>query len=131
MADALDAYINTGGVGTITIYDGTPPANAGASLVSNNALVTFDASHGPVLNPMFGNAASGTITLSGTPLTAAALLSGTATFFRIYQNGGTTAVAQGSVSTTGAQLNLNTTSITSSVNVTITSGTINMPTAGA
>lgn len=131
MADALDDYINTGGVGKIIIYDGTPPANAGASLVSNNALVTFDASNGPVLNPMFGAASSGTITLSGTPLTAAASLSGTASFFRIYKNDGTTVVAQGSVSTTGAQLNLNTVSITSSVNVTITSGTITMPTAGS
>lgn len=131
MADALDAYINGSGVGVIRIYDGTPPANANASLVSNNVLVEFDASDGPVLDPMFGAASGGTITLSGTPLTSAAVLSGTASFFRILLNGGLTTVAQGSVGTTGAQLNLNTVSITSSVNVTITSGTINMPTAGA
>lgn len=122
MADALDTYANTGGAGKIIIYNGTEPATADTALSGNTALATFTCS-----NPMFGAASSGTITLAGVPLTVAATATGTATFFRIFQNNGTTVVAQGTVGTSGQQLNLNTTSITSGVNVTITSGTINMP----
>lgn len=128
LADALDAYTNTGGAGKIIIYTGTPPASADAS-ATGTVLVTFDATHGVTQNPMFGSASSGVISLQGTPLTTPATATGTAGYFRIYQNDGTTCVLQGSVSTTGAELNLNTTSITSAVNVTITSGTITMPTS--
>lgn len=128
LADALDAYTNTGGAGKIIIYGGSVPANADAT-ASPTVLVTFDSTHGTTQNPMFGAAASGVITLQGTPLTTPATATGTATHFRIYQNNGTTCVLQGSVGTSGAELNLNTVSITSAVNVTITSGTITMPTA--
>lgn len=128
MADALDAYANTGGAAKIVIYGssgGSVPSTADTALTipsQHQVLATFTCS-----NPAFGSASSGTITLSGTPLTVAATATGTATFFRIWQNNGTTCVAQGDVGTSGQQLNLNTTSITSGVNVTITSGTINMP----
>lgn len=128
LADALDAYVNTGGVGKIIIYGGTVPANAQAAS-TGTVLVTFDSTHGTVQNPMFGSAASGVITLQGTPLTTPATATGTANHFRIYQNDGTTCVLQGAVGTSGAELNLNTLSITSAVNVTITSGTVTMPTS--
>lgn len=121
MADALTTYV--GSTGKIIIYDGDVPANADASLSSNTALATFTLG-----SSAFGSASSGTISLSGVPLTVAADATGTASFFRITKSDGTTVVAQGSVGTSGAQLNLNTVAITQDVNVTITSGSINMPT---
>jgi hypothetical protein len=127
MADALDAYANTGGVAKIIIYTGSAPANADAA-ATGSVLVTFDSTHGPTQNPLFGSASSGTISLAGVPLTTAATGTGTAGYFRIYQNNGTTCVFQGTVGTASADLILNTTSLTTGVNVTITSGTINMPT---
>lgn len=120
MADAIDTYM--GNAGKIIIYSGTEPATADTALSGNTVLATFTGG-----SPVFGAAASGTITLQGVPLTVAASATGTATFFRLFQTNGTTCVAQGTVGTSGQQLNLNTTSITSGVNVTITSGTINMP----
>jgi hypothetical protein len=137
MADALDAYANTGGVGKIIIYGssgGSVPSTADTALTipsQHQILVTFDSTHGVVQNPMFGNAGAnspGRIDLNGVPLTTPATATGTATFFRIYQNNGTTVVAQGTVGTASADLILNTVAITNGVNVTITSGTITMPT---
>lgn len=133
MADALDAYANTGGVAKIIIYGsagGSVPATADTALTipaQHQVLCTFDSTHGPTQNPLFGNALTGTISLAGVPLTTAATATGTATFFRIYQNNGTTVVAQGTVGTSSADLVLNTVALTSGVNVTITSGTITMP----
>ena len=128
MADAITT--RTGSAGKIVIYGnsgGSVPANADAALTipaQHQVLATFTWPAGNI----FGAAASGVITLASTPQTVAASATGTATFFRIYKNDGTTVIAQGGVGTSGQQLNLNTTSITSGVNVTITSGTITMPT---
>lgn len=123
LADAIDNDVNAGGAGKIIIYNGTEPATADTALSGNTVLATFTLS-----NPAFGAASNGVITLSGTPLTVAASASGTATFFRLLRNNGTTVVLQGAVGTSGQQLNLNTTTITSGVNVTITSGTVTVPT---
>ena len=126
MADALDAYINTGGIGKIIIYGGSVPANANAT-ASATVLATFDSVGSVVANPMFGNASNGVITLANTPMTKAASATGTATHFRIYQTNGTTVALQGTVGTSSADLILNTVSLTSGVNVTITSGTLTVP----
>jgi hypothetical protein len=122
MSTALNTYIGSGG--KLRIYDGTPPANANASLSSNNTLATF------TLDTSAFSSSGGVLTLDTSPaLTVAASASGTATFFRIMKSDATTVALQGSVGTSGQQLNLNTTSITSGVNVTVTSGTVTMPTS--
>ncbi len=122
MAAALNTYINSGGAAKILIRDGSAPANADAAM-TGNILATFTCS-----NPAFTES-GGVLTLDVTPaLTVAASASGTATYFRVTLNNGTTSVLQGTVGTSGQQLNLNTTTITSGVNVTITSGTITVPT---
>lgn len=125
LANSVDDTVNGGtGAGTIKVYTGTQPATADTA-ASGTLLATFTLG-----DPAFGAAASGVITLSGVPLTVAAVATGTAGWFRIESNGGATlSVLDGSVGTTGNQINLNTTSITSGVNVTITSGTITMPTS--
>ncbi len=121
MSAALNTYINSGGAGKLIIYSGSAPANAAASN-TGSVLATFN-----LANPAFSSS-GGVLTLLSTPLTVAASATGTATYFRIFLNNGTTTVLQGLVGTSGAELNLNTTSLTSAVNVTITSGTITMPT---
>lgn len=121
LSAALNTYVNSGGAGKLIIYSGSAPANAAASN-TGSVLATFT-----LANPAFSSS-GGVLTLLSTPLTVAASATGTATYFRIFLNNGTTTVLQGSVGTSGAELNLNTTSITSAVNVTITSGSITMPT---
>ncbi len=127
LANALDDYVNGGGgAGKLIIYNGTggEPATADTAITTQGVLATFTLSA-----TAFGAASNGVITLAGVPLTVAASASGTAAFFRILLNNGTTVVLQGTVGTSGAQLNLNTLAITSGVNVTITSGTVTMPTS--
>jgi hypothetical protein len=108
MADALNDYIGTN-----------------AATGSATPLVEFTLD-----TPLGFTESGGVLTLDTSPaLTEAADATGTAAFFRLFQDDGTTVVLQGSVGTSGAELNLNTTSITTGVNVTITSGTITMPTS--
>jgi hypothetical protein len=128
MADALNTYINSGGAAKIIVYGNNvgAPANANTAIGSQTVLATFTCS-----NPAFASpAVNGVLTLDITPaLTVAASASGTAAFFRVTLNNGTTVALQGSVGAGSGELNLNTTIITSGVNVTITSGTVTMPVA--
>lgn len=85
MADAVDNYINTTGGGTakLRLRDDT------------TTIVDFD-----LQNPAFGAAASGVLTLEGTPISAQAVASGDVDGFQILDRGGT-AVISGSVTATG------------------------------
>jgi hypothetical protein len=125
MADALNDYIGTGAKLIVYGNDASAPANANAATGSATPLVEFTLD-----TPLGFTESGGVLTLDTSPaLTEAADATGTAAFFRLFQDDGTTVVLQGSVGTSGAELNLNTTSITTGVNVTITSGTITMPTS--
>lgn len=109
----------------IIIYNGTAPTNADTALSGNTVLATLVCAS----TPFSGFSDTGT-TARGTwaaIANATAAASGTATFFRILDNAGTTVKAQGSVGTAGADLNLNTAAITSGSTVTITSATIDLP----
>jgi hypothetical protein len=66
---------------------------------------------------------NGVITFAGLTADSAANATGTATWFRAFQSNGTSAVWDGSVSTSGATLNLNTTSIVIGAEVSVTSAT--------
>jgi hypothetical protein len=117
IVDLLDAS----GSGTIKIYSGTQPATADTALSGNTLLATITCSA-----TAFGSASSGVATLAGVPLSATAVATGTASFFRAADGGGTT-VCDGSVGTSSADLVLNTTSITSGNTVQITSWTVTVP----
>lgn len=114
-ATAVITEIGTSG--KILIYTGTQPANPGTA-ASGTLLVTITAA------ATFGTASAGVITISGTPLTAAAAAGGTAGWFRATKSDGTTGVIDGSAGTSGTDLILNTATISSGGNVSITSGTI-------
>jgi hypothetical protein len=101
----------------INLYQGTAPANANTGITTQTLLVTC------VLAGAFGTDTNGTLTL-GTVNDGVAVVSGTASFFRIFKADGTTVVMDGSVGVSGADLNLDTTTINITQTVNISGGTI-------
>lgn len=133
---ALDALLDTvdsGGAGTLQIWEGTVPADADTSITDGvggyNLLAELTMSA-----TAFGGATDGT----GKATAAAASITddnsanktGTAQFFRVISGGGNV-VLQGSVGTSGADLNLNTTSIVSGGVVSVSSLTVELPEQGS
>lgn len=111
----LDAITTAvGNAGKLQIYDGTRPATGGTA---TNKLAEF------TLGTPFAAAASSAALSPTLPSNVTALLTGTATWFRITTSGGSF-VIDGSVGTSGADCNLNTTSISAGGTVSITGFTI-------
>lgn len=131
MTLALDASIRNGMLDQITtragasallrIYDGSRPATNGTA-TTLLAELTCNATFAP-------GASGGVLTLNAITQDSSANATGTATWFRIVQSGGSTFVLDGSVSTSGSDLNLNSTSIVSGGTVSISSFTITAPNA--
>lgn len=111
--DEITAAIGTSGL--LRIYDGTPPANADASLSSNNLLAEL-----PLSSAFAAGAAAGVLTANSITADSSADATGTATFFRLVTSGGTAQV-QGTVGTSGTDLVLNTASIVSGAQVSVSS----------
>jgi hypothetical protein len=110
----------------IRIYNGAAPANAAAALVSNTQLGELVMAATPFSSfTDTGTAARATAAAIASDVSADA--TGTATFFRILNNAGTTVIAQGSVGIATADLILNTVSITAGSTISITSATIDLP----
>ena len=107
-----------GSAGVLRIYSGTMPANVGTALSGNTLLAELTCG-----SPFAAAASGGVLTANTITQDSSANATGTATFFRIDQSGGTS-VVQGTVNTTGADLNLNTTSIVSGGPVQVTSLTL-------
>lgn len=117
-ANALAALVNSG---KLRIYDGTPPTRCDDALSSNNLLaeLTMNAT-------AFGGAANGVLTANA--ITGAnAALSGTASFYRIFNSAGTTQYIQGTVGTATADLILNSVAISSGAAVSVTALTHTVP----
>ena len=111
----LDAITTAvGNAGKLAIYDGTRPATGGTA---TNKLAEF------TLGSPFAPAASGGVLSPTLPSNVTALLSGTATWYRITTSGGTF-VMDGSAGTSGTDLILNSASIVSGATVSITAHTI-------
>ena len=118
-ADAVVDLLDAGNeAAQLRIYDGTPPANANASLSSNNLLAALTMS-----DPAFGAASSGVATASAITSDTTADATGTASFFRLgSMNSGTfTPVIQGNVGTSSADLILSSVSITAGGTVAVSS----------
>lgn len=115
-ADALAGLLDNG---YLRIYDSTggtgQPATVDTAIGSQVLLAELR-----FANPSDAGAANGVITFSALTADSAANATGTATWFRAFKSDGTTAVWDGSVSTSGATLNLNTTSIVINANVAVT-----------
>jgi hypothetical protein len=117
----LDVITGTSGIGAsglLRIYSGTRPANVAAS-ITGTLLAEL------TLNATFAAAASaGVLTANSITGDSSADATGTATHFRIWKAGGSTAVIDGDVGTSGSDLNLTTTSIVAAQPVNVTSLTI-------
>jgi len=116
--DQIETTIGTSA--KIMIYTGSAPANCAAS-TSGTKLVEWD-----LASDWASAAASGSKSLSSTPLSAVAVASGTAGYYRVFASDGTTCHMQGTVTATGGggDLTLDNTSISSSQTVNITSWSI-------
>ena len=117
----LDAVESTTGTAALLrIYSGAAPANCAAA-ASGTLLAEMT-----LPSDWMAAASSGSKALSGTWQDASANATGTAGHFRLYDSGGTTCHAQGTVTATGGggDLTLDNTSIASAQSVTITSFTI-------
>lgn len=131
MTLALDSSIRNGMLDQITtragasallrIYSGSRPATGGTA-TTLLAELTCNATFAP-------SATGGVLTLNSITADGSANATGTATWFRIVQSGGSTFVLDGSVGTSGSDLNLNSTSIVSGGTVSVTSFTITAPNA--
>ena len=121
---ALDAAFGSAqNSGKLRIYDGSQPAGPGTAVTSQVLLAEL------TLNATAWAAASGGSKAANAITGAAAVASGTATWFRIVDSSGATAYADGSVGTATSDLTLPTTTITSGVTVNVTSLTVTVPTS--
>lgn len=113
---AADAVCVRANGGSLRIYSGTPPASADAALSGNTLLAEL-----PMSPTAFDAAVAGVATANAITTDASANATGTATFFRILETGGSLVVVQGTVGTSGAELNLSSTSIIAGGSVSVSS----------
>ena len=112
----LDAITTAvGNAGKLQIYDGARPATGGTA---TNKLAEF------TLGTPFAAAASAGAISPSLPSNVSALLSGTATWFRVTTSGGTF-VFDGSAGTSGTDLILNSVAVSAGATVSITGFTVN------
>lgn len=118
-ADALAPLANTG---YIRIYDGTRPANADTAVSTQTLLaeLRFGAT-------AFGAASNGVITANAITADSSANASGTASWARVLESDGTTALWDDEVGTTNANVVLNSVAISAGASVSITSLTHTVP----
>lgn len=114
-ADAMAALCNGG---TLNIYDGTQPATAGTAISTQTLLAAL-----PLSATAFASASNGVATANSITADSSANATGTASWFRVVNSGGTT-VFDGSAGTSNADLVLNSTAIQSGANVSVTSLTL-------
>jgi hypothetical protein len=122
MCDALVDRIDSGGAGTLRIYAATRAVTTdtavGAQVVL--ATLTFGAT-------AFGAASNGVATANSITQDSSADATDTASWFRIFNNGQTTAQMDGNVGTSASDLILNTVSIVTGAVVSISAGSVTVP----
>jgi len=111
--DALTARLNSG---VLRIYSGTKPATADTVLAGNTLLatLTFGAT-------AFAGATGATATANAIVQDSSAAANGTATFARLYETGGTVAVLDVTVGTSGTELIMSSVTVTTGLVVQISS----------
>ncbi len=134
MCSALTGQLNTNpGVAnpTLVVYSGTPPVEADAALGGGNlALVTLLLNNTLAFQAPVDDGGLSRSTANSLPLVGTISLSGTATFFRLFNDVGDVAL-QGTVGTVGEDLNLDTVTLVQDATFQITSLSLNVPEQGA
>lgn len=120
--EMLDAIRDNFNSGLIRIYSGTRPTDADTALSGNTLLaeLTFGSTAFPA-------ASGGVLTANAITSDASADATGTATFARIVESGGSNVIADVSVGTSGTEMILNTVSIVAGAVVSCSSFTITNP----
>jgi hypothetical protein len=118
----LDTLTSSSASGLLRIYSGTRPTDADTALSGNTLLaeLTMGAT-------AFGSASGGVLTANAITSDASADATGTATFARLFQSNGTTAIADFSLATSGSEVTINTTSIVAAAVVSCSAMTITAP----
>lgn len=109
--------------GKIHLYDGAQPSNPD---VAKGAVNDYCSASPITLSTPAGTVSNGVITF-GTVTSGVCSYTGTPTWFRIYASDGTTAIADGTVGTSGCDLNMNNLSFVSGNSIVISSWTITIP----
>lgn len=123
--DAILAKLNAGGAGHIKIWTGSMPASTEtADSGTNLATLPLSATSFAASTDNSDGTAKATANTITNDTNAAA--TGTAGYFRGYDNAGT-CVIQGTVGTSSSDLVLNTTSIVSGATVSVTAWTVQLP----
>lgn len=119
MLDGITSAVGSAGI--LRIYDGTGgrPANVAAGIGTNNVLAELTCG-----TPFAGAASLGVLTLTVPITDTSANATGTASWFRIWQSNGTTAVLDGNVGTATADLIMSTVSFQQFATISITAFTI-------
>ena len=112
--DAVTTRVGTSA--RLRVYNGTRPADPGTAITSQTMLVELTCNA-----TAFAPAASGGVLTANAISNGTAAATGTASWFRLFQSNGTTAIVDGDVGTSGSDLNLNNTSIATSQTVSVTS----------
>lgn len=120
VVDAIETAI--GASPKVRFYSGVEPADETAALSGNTMLAEFTLGA-----DWAANGAAGVKTFSGTPLTATGAAAGVASFYRIYNNAGTTCHEQGSLGTSGTDMTIDNTNIAVGQTVRITGWTKTAP----
>jgi hypothetical protein len=97
-ADAVTARCNSG---VLRVYSGSVPATADDSIGAATLLATFNFSA-----TAFGAASNGVATANALTQSGTNAASGTPTFARAFETGGTVVVFQCTAGTSGAELNI-------------------------
>lgn len=111
LADAFDAAVNTG--------SGTATAKLETS--GDVEVATFD-----LQNPAFGNAATGVITLQGTPLQDTSATGGTIAQLSIYSRNNDK-LSESQAATSGQEVTVSSTTVGAGETVNLTSLTVTVP----
>ena len=120
---ACNAVVDTLNAGLLRIYDGTQPGSCNSAVSTQVKLAELTLG-----NPAFGDSTAGVATAEAITKDSAADAKGTATWFRVLQAAGNTAMFDGSVGTETANLVLNSVSIQTVAEVSVTSFTYTQPT---
>ena len=114
--DAIETAIGT--APRFRIFTGSPPANCAAASTGTQLAEVVLASD------WAANASGGVKTFSNTPIAGTASAAGTAGYYRIFDNAGTTCHKQGTLGTSGTDAIINNASLTNGQAFTISSWSI-------
>lgn len=115
---AADAVVDLADGGFLRMYDGSQPATVDTAITTQNLLAELRFG-----TPAYGAAVAGVASANAITSEDNADATGTASWFRVFKNDGTSALWDGSVGTSGANINLSSTDIEAGDTVAVSSHT--------